>query len=287
MFKARWAEGRATITTDASSTIISWATAITASDHHRLGSGSRLDRLVPGAASTAVGSFVIGIPLFRWLTPASLRYIRSDGSVSTATIRNARSVCQGVRGAGTVTTEPVEVRHKRADAVRNRERILEAAEAVFSTEGVSVPIDRVAERAGVGVGTVYRHFPYQGGPLRGYRHDASGGFACAGPGRGVRGVSGGSAVLVPAGVCPPGLSQARPVRRHGSGRNRLQDTLCREARRNEGAHRTASDARPGRGRGPARHLGRRAHRPGRWNMSGGCTRRPERRRLSAHGGNCM
>jgi len=55
-----------------------------------------------------------------------------------------------------VTTEPVEVRHKRADAVRNRERILEAAEAVFSTEGVSVPIDRVAERAGVGVGTVYR-----------------------------------------------------------------------------------------------------------------------------------
>ena len=50
-----------------------------------------------------------------------------------------------------MTTEPVEVRHKRADAVRNRERILEAAEAVFSTEGVSVPIDRV--------GTVYRHFP--------------------------------------------------------------------------------------------------------------------------------
>ena len=58
-----------------------------------------------------------------------------------------------------MTTEPVEVRHKRADAVRNRERILEAAEAVFSTEGVSVPIDRVAERAGVGVGTVYSHFP--------------------------------------------------------------------------------------------------------------------------------
>src|SRR6185437_3494562 len=36
----RWAEGRATITTDASSTIISWAIAITASDHQRRGSGS-------------------------------------------------------------------------------------------------------------------------------------------------------------------------------------------------------------------------------------------------------
>jgi len=47
----------------------------------------------------------------------------------------------------------------RADAVMNRHRILEAAEKVFSTEGVSVPIDTVAERAGVGVGTVYRHFP--------------------------------------------------------------------------------------------------------------------------------
>jgi len=47
----------------------------------------------------------------------------------------------------------------RSDAVRNRQRILEAAEAVFSAEGVSAPIDRVAEGAGVGVGTVYRHFP--------------------------------------------------------------------------------------------------------------------------------
>jgi AcrR family transcriptional regulator len=47
----------------------------------------------------------------------------------------------------------------RADAVKNRERILEAAEATFTAEGVSAPIDAVAARAGVGVGTVYRHFP--------------------------------------------------------------------------------------------------------------------------------
>jgi AcrR family transcriptional regulator len=47
----------------------------------------------------------------------------------------------------------------RADAVKNRERILLAAAEVFAANGVSVPIDLVAERAGVGVGTLYRHFP--------------------------------------------------------------------------------------------------------------------------------
>jgi AcrR family transcriptional regulator len=47
----------------------------------------------------------------------------------------------------------------RADAQRNRERILEAAEEIFAREGLAVPVDVVAERAGVGVGTVYRHFP--------------------------------------------------------------------------------------------------------------------------------
>ena len=50
-------------------------------------------------------------------------------------------------------------RPMRADAVKNRRRILEAAETVFASEGVSVPIDLVAERAGVGIGTLYRHFP--------------------------------------------------------------------------------------------------------------------------------
>ena len=47
----------------------------------------------------------------------------------------------------------------RADAQRNRARVLEAAEAVFAAEGIEVPIDVVAAKAGVGVGTVYRHFP--------------------------------------------------------------------------------------------------------------------------------
>ena len=47
----------------------------------------------------------------------------------------------------------------RADARRNRERILEGARAVFAESGVDAQVDDVARRAGVGVGTVYRHFP--------------------------------------------------------------------------------------------------------------------------------
>jgi AcrR family transcriptional regulator len=47
----------------------------------------------------------------------------------------------------------------RADARRNRQSVLSAAEAVFALQGVGAPIDEVALLAGVGVGTVYRHFP--------------------------------------------------------------------------------------------------------------------------------
>ncbi|HTJ70975.1 MAG TPA: TetR family transcriptional regulator [Actinospica sp.] len=47
----------------------------------------------------------------------------------------------------------------RADAVRNRARVLEAARAAFAAEGPGVPLDEIARLAGVGAGTVYRHFP--------------------------------------------------------------------------------------------------------------------------------
>jgi AcrR family transcriptional regulator len=47
----------------------------------------------------------------------------------------------------------------RADAARNRARVLEVAYKTFADEGLSVPIDEIARRAGVGAGTVYRHFP--------------------------------------------------------------------------------------------------------------------------------
>jgi AcrR family transcriptional regulator len=51
------------------------------------------------------------------------------------------------------------VRPQRADAARNRARVLEVAYEAMAAEGVSVPIDEIARRAGVGAGTVYRHFP--------------------------------------------------------------------------------------------------------------------------------
>jgi AcrR family transcriptional regulator len=47
----------------------------------------------------------------------------------------------------------------RADAARNRAKVLEVAYETFAAEGVGVPIDEIARRAGVGAGTVYRHFP--------------------------------------------------------------------------------------------------------------------------------
>jgi AcrR family transcriptional regulator len=53
-----------------------------------------------------------------------------------------------------VTSRPM-----RADGRRNRQRVLEAAVALFADEGLRVPIEEVAQRAGVGVGTVCRHFP--------------------------------------------------------------------------------------------------------------------------------
>jgi AcrR family transcriptional regulator len=50
-------------------------------------------------------------------------------------------------------------RPKRADARRNRDRLVEAAREVFTAEGTSAPLEEVARRAGVGIGTLYRHFP--------------------------------------------------------------------------------------------------------------------------------
>ncbi|KMO76747.1 TetR/AcrR family transcriptional regulator [Mycolicibacterium chlorophenolicum] len=47
----------------------------------------------------------------------------------------------------------------RADAARNRARVLEVAYDTFAADGLAVPIDEIARRAGVGAGTVYRHFP--------------------------------------------------------------------------------------------------------------------------------
>ena len=50
-------------------------------------------------------------------------------------------------------------RKPRADAVRNRERILEVAKGAFTRSGADISLDDIAKQVGVGPGTLYRHFP--------------------------------------------------------------------------------------------------------------------------------
>ena len=50
-------------------------------------------------------------------------------------------------------------RRLRADARRNRQKLVTAARDTFAADGTSVPLEEIAERAGVGIGTLYRHFP--------------------------------------------------------------------------------------------------------------------------------
>ncbi len=68
-------------------------------------------------------------------------------------------------------------RHVRADAQRNIDALLQAALAVFATSGVDAPVREIAEKAGVGIGTVYRHFPQRSDLVAAvFRHEID---ACA------------------------------------------------------------------------------------------------------------
>lgn len=60
-----------------------------------------------------------------------------------------------------VGRETPQLRPVRADAQRNSDALLEAALAVFASSGVEAPVREIAAKAGVGVGTVYRHFPHR------------------------------------------------------------------------------------------------------------------------------
>src|SRR5215469_14608198 len=56
-------------------------------------------------------------------------------------------------------TAETPARSLRADAQRNRDKLLTAATEAFAEEGETVALETIAQRAGVGIGTLYRHFP--------------------------------------------------------------------------------------------------------------------------------
>jgi AcrR family transcriptional regulator len=72
-------------------------------------------------------------------------------------------VAHEVEVAGSRVVEPDELvstdRRPRADAVRNRQLVLSAAADAFAARGADVPLEDIARSAGVGIGTLYRHFP--------------------------------------------------------------------------------------------------------------------------------
>ena len=74
-------------------------------------------------------------------------------------------------------TQQKPARQKRADAQRNEQALLSAAAAVFVTSGVEAPVRDIAAAAGVGMGTIYRHFPTRADLVVAvYRHQVE---ACA------------------------------------------------------------------------------------------------------------
>lgn len=69
-------------------------------------------------------------------------------------------------------TETVHARPLRADAQRNRDKLLAAATEAFAEEGEDIALETVAARAGVGIGTLYRHFPNRDAlVVAAYRHE--------------------------------------------------------------------------------------------------------------------
>ena len=73
--------------------------------------------------------------------------------------------------ARTPILEDAPARRPRADAVRNRARILETARSVFAARGADASLEEIARGAGVGIGTLYRHFPTREDLVEAVFHD--------------------------------------------------------------------------------------------------------------------
>src|ERR1700758_2927749 len=93
--------------------------------------------------------------------------------LSTANMVNRKTPKKGHDTQPPITA----ARQLRADAQRNLDALLQSAMAVFAASGVDAPVRQIAETAGVGVGTVYRHFPQRSDLIVGvFRHEVD---ACA------------------------------------------------------------------------------------------------------------
>lgn len=90
--------------------------------------------------------------MFRFIYGTAFHLTRANFLTSDPSLPSADPTPQG----GTT-------RSVRADAQRNVEQLLEAAKAVFAVSGVDAPVREIALKAGVGVGTFYRHFPDRAG----------------------------------------------------------------------------------------------------------------------------
>lgn len=104
-------------------------------------------------------------------------------SGAPTTIRSYAPLCDVIESRAVPETEvPTHETGspKRADARRNERALLDAAAAVFATSGVDAPVRDIAAAAGVGMGTLYRHFPTRADLVIGvYRHQVE---ACAAAG---------------------------------------------------------------------------------------------------------
>jgi AcrR family transcriptional regulator len=148
----------------------------------------------------------------------------------------------------------------RADARRNRDRLLHAAAAAFAAEGLSVPLDEIARRAGVGPGTLYRHFPTKEALFEAVLHDRL--QRLADDARGLREVPDAGRALLGfidrlGAKGMPQRGQARPRRRAGHLRHRPERRAGRPGGPAPRGDRPVARPRSARRRHPRRHHHRR------------------------------
>ncbi|MBO0901714.1 TetR/AcrR family transcriptional regulator [Cellulomonas sp. zg-ZUI199] len=130
----------------------------------------------PGCSAPRAGA----VPAARWCRGGRGARLtkRSVAPPTYGTLLRFRKGGARVTSSRPVPTEPSSApRPRRVDARRNERALLDAAAAVFVASGVDAPVRAIAEAAGVGMGTVYRHFPTRADLVVAvYRHQVE---ACA------------------------------------------------------------------------------------------------------------